>query len=593
MARMIPPLISAKAPKGEQLLFHRLKNDPSTREWIVFHSFDIRRHVSRTEGEADLVVVVPGVGVLCIEVKGCGVTRHDGLWTYEYGPPRISPVGPFSQAADAAHSLRQQLSRRDATLSPIIFYSAVFFTEIDFKERSIEWEPWQSVGKTELLRHPISQLVINVLEAAHAKMRSLRPVPSWYGERSRPGQVQVNALIHLMRPDFEYAVSSGPSAREVVEQSIRRFTEEQFHAIDLIEDNRRVLFKGPAGTGKTLLAVEAAGRAIRSGRSVALMCFNNLLGSWLKRETAVIAAEARDSHVDFYVGTLSAFMLKLAQVPVPNTEAQRFWRSELPALAVDALLADKHRSYEMLLLDEVQDMLSEQMLDVLELAVAGGLAAGRWAMFGDLEKQAIFANADAEPGLERLRARTAGSFTTCSLRINCRNSRNIADAVTLTSGLSPGYSRTLVEIDAPDVEPVFCRGATDQARQLASAIRKLLRSFPANQIVVLSMLGDRPTCVDETDGLLEGVRLLPFREEQADEAVIRYTSVHAYKGLEAAAVILTDIESIETDMAKSLVYVGMTRARIALVLLMNEKVRPQYDRLLMEGYRAARREGRA
>ena len=43
---------AAKAPAGERLLFQKLRDDPEARDWVVFHSFDIRRHVSRAQGEA-------------------------------------------------------------------------------------------------------------------------------------------------------------------------------------------------------------------------------------------------------------------------------------------------------------------------------------------------------------------------------------------------------------------------------------------------------------------------------------------------------------------------------------------------------------
>ncbi|MBK7063412.1 MAG: ATP-binding protein [Rubrivivax sp.] len=126
-------------------------------------------------------------------------------------------------------------------------------------------------------------------------------MPAWYGSQSRPTLRQLEAVLRLLRPDFEYTASARNDV-ELAEAAIRRFTDEQFEAIDHLEDNRRVLFKGPAGTGKTFLAIEAARRAVRAGRTVALLCFNSLLASWLKHEAESIAQEAKARALSFYVG---------------------------------------------------------------------------------------------------------------------------------------------------------------------------------------------------------------------------------------------------------------------------------------------------
>ena len=46
-------------------------------------------------------------------------------------------------------------------------------------------------------------------------------------------------------------------------------------------DNRAVLFTGPAGSGKTFLAMEAARRELAVGNRGRLICFNSLLGKRL------------------------------------------------------------------------------------------------------------------------------------------------------------------------------------------------------------------------------------------------------------------------------------------------------------------------
>jgi DNA polymerase III delta prime subunit len=592
VARMIPPQISAKAPKGEQLIFRKLRDDPRSRDWIVFHSFDIRRHSVRIEGEADLVVAVPGLGVLCIEVKGCGVSRHDGLWTYEYDPPRTSPVGPFRQASDASHSLRDYLFRRDASLAPLVFYSAVIFTEIEFDERSLEWDPWQVITKSTLLRNPISRVIERILESAHSKLAAIRPKLSWYGERSRPTAKHLESMSALMRGDFEYAAIGGIDL-DVAEESIRRFTEEQFDALDLLAENHRVLFKGPAGTGKTLLAIEAARRAVRAGKSTILVCFNNLLGSWLKRETAMICEEARALGVSFQVGTLSGLMLGLQKSAVPDSPDSDFWAVGLPLLATEALLTGDSSlpAHDVLIIDEAQDLLSDAMLDVLELVTRGGLSAGRWAIFGDFERQAIYAGLDGQSGLDRLRSRAGANFTTSPLRINCRNSPRIAEAVTLTSGLAPGYSRVLAETESSDVEPVFYKSVSHQVEQLATTLKHLLKKFPPDQIVVLSTRADVSSCAAGLAASNRELGLAPYKGDACSAIGVRYASVHSFKGLEAAAIVLTDIDSVDDAHGKSLLYVGMTRARHSLTMLINDRARGHYDRMLMDGYKTLMRKG--
>lgn len=590
MARMIPPLVAADAPKGERQLFAKLRDDPKAKDWLVLHSFDIRRHVARTEGEADMVIVVPGLGVLCVEVKGCGVVREGGLWTYTYVPPKTSTVGPFRQASQAAHSIRQYLAQKDSSLAALMFHSAVLFTEVDFADSSLEWEPWQIIGRTEFLRQPISSLVTRVLEAAHSRIRSRKPVPTWYGSQSRPTLRQLETVLRFMRPDFEY-VASARNGVELAEAAIRRFTDEQFEAIDHLEDNRRVLFKGPAGTGKTFLAIEAARRAVRDGRSVALLCFNSLLASWLKQEAESIAQEAKTRALSFYVGSLAGLMLSIVKINVPAPANQEFWGVELPMRAVDALLADGRDvpSFDLLLVDEAQDLLSEPLLDVMELLLCGGLGSGCWAMFGDFERQAIYADKSATLGLDSLRNRTADSVSTYRLRINCRNATRIAEAVTITSGMSPGYSRILNTADSADVEPVFYRSPSHQGDLLLATIAKLLKSFAPAEIVVLSMRADASSCVARQARNQTDWHFTSYREEPCDGVSIRFSSVHAFKGLEAAAVVLTDIEGIEDDQAKALLYVGMSRARLRLHVLMHERLRSSYDSMLDAGLKAALR----
>src|SRR5688572_6482619 len=113
MARMIPDVAPAMQSPGEAELFVRFRDEPGTGDWTVLHSFDLSEHVARVSGEVDFVVIVPGRGVLVLEVKAVqSIRRENGVWFLgkaEQGDPR----GPFKQAADAMHSLREAVSHRD------------------------------------------------------------------------------------------------------------------------------------------------------------------------------------------------------------------------------------------------------------------------------------------------------------------------------------------------------------------------------------------------------------------------------------------------------------------------------------------------
>jgi hypothetical protein len=579
MARMIPPSCSTKTPAGEKDLFNKLRDDPDTEGWVVLHSLDLKRHQSKIEGELDMVILVPSLGVLCVEVKGCDVSRQDGKWIYPY---ETSVEGPFKQASKAMHSLRTYLVNHDCSLSGLIFFSAVVFTRVDFDELSPEWHPWQYVNRRLLVRRPISLNISTVLQRAHEHVASRVGRYSWYNDAdSRPSEGQIRRMVALLRDNFEYAVSPRSDLKQL-EQMICRFTEEQFDALDLLAENHRVVFKGPAGTGKTLLAMEATRRAVEDGKTVLLLCYNSLLGDWLKAKTSSYS----DDSAQIRCSTFHSLLLEIACEKAGKAAGNEYWRKELPVRASDRLLDDKRPwpAYDMLVIDEAQDLLEDEYLDVLDLLVKGGLAGGKWAFFGDFERQAIYVSAGGEgamQGLEGLSDR-APRHVKSSLRINCRNAEPIAETLAITSGLVPGYKRVLHDIEGSDVDLLFHASTDAQELHLAEAIRNLRETFKAGEIVVLSMRGDESSCAGTASAGAIGARLVPIRQVQDGQA-IPFATIHAFKGLEAPAVIITDIENLNDEKTRALLYVGMSRARIRLYMLMNERCRGSYDRILDAG----------
>lgn len=580
MARMIPPDCPPDTPAGEAILFNKLRTDPGTGGWIVLHSLELRKHRTKSEGEIDMVILAPALGVLCLEVKGCEVTRRDGLWVYPYG---TSAEGPFRQASRAMHSLRDYLHSRDSSLGNLLFFSAVAFTRIDFSEDSPEWDSWQIIDSRLLARAPISQIVNRIFDRAHQHISSRPGSRSWYdGRRSRPTPDQVRRMAGLLRGNFECIVQPRRDVQHI-EESLLRLTQEQYDALDAIQDNERVVVKGLAGTGKTFLAIEAARRAVKEGKRTLVLCFNRLLGDWMR---ASMNAALGESGKLLRCQHLHGLMREIVGERLDVRNDRRFWSNDLPAAAIEQLLGDDRGlpQFDLLLVDEAQDLLTDDYMDVLDLLVVGGLAGGQWALFGDFERQAIYLSGGAQTASDmlmalRARAPAHASFT---LRVNCRNAGPIAEILTLACNVKPGYSRFLHDTEGASVDPLFWSDQQGQQRMLDYALSELRKVLHPDEIVVLSLNADEKSCAAELSAAGRN-RLVPFREvDRPEKGCIRYVSVHAFKGLEAAGIVITDIERLD-EHARSLLYVGMSRARVRLVLLMHEDCRKEYDRMLEAG----------
>jgi len=62
--------------------------------------------------------------------------------------------------------------------------------------------------------------------------------------------------------------------------------------------------------------------------------------------------------------------------------------------------------------------------------------------------------------------------------------------------------------------------------------------------------------------------------------IFGFATVQSYKGMESNYIMITDIEDLTSEIAKSLLYVGMSRARYGLILLIAESLRNDYRELL-------------
>lgn len=568
MARMIPPHIHPDTPSSERKVFERIRLDPETDDWVVLHSLGLSHRGSRPYGEIDFVVLVPNGGVVCLEVKGGRIRCEHGIWYSRdrYGREHALSRSPFQQVREAMFGLRDAVQARFGAMtgpSRLLYASAVVFPDVEAPPPTTEFERWEVIDVSDM-RGAISASVRRVLREEARRL----------GKDKRDAAATPKLLRELrnyLRPDFDTGVARLTTIHRS-EDRIVRLTEEQYDIIDLFEHNDRCFVEGAAGTGKTMLAVEFARRMASAGARIHVLCYNRLLGDWLARSTGGVVGGCitagtfhRQVRGMIMASSFAGEFIAAERMAQDTGRLDELFETAYP-LYGQLAIAESDLRADILILDEAQDLIGSAVLDVLNEWLVGGLAGGRWIMLGDFTRQAIFGSGPAGGAVRNLLSQYAPHYTTASLRRNCRNTRRIGEETALLSG----FESLPYRLDEEDCLPVDYRYWYDrnhQRRRLEELLSSLQADgIPSDEIVILSPRKYEFSVASQ----VSGSRVVPVEDlEQASDGV-RFSTIHAFKGLESPVVIICDIESLESEKERSLLYVGMSRARSHLILLLRE-----------------------
>jgi len=562
MSNMIPRILDPSIPSdGEKHLFSRLESDPETSNWTVLHSLNIAHHKTQVMGEIDFLVIIPNLCIFAIEVKAHRYVKfEDGLWHLgKSGKTEFR--GPFKQINDAVFSLVEYFKTKSTHLSNIPIFPLVIFTHTELQHNSIEWHPREVCSAREYRKTPISNLLVSREKSYRKELAKVKTAKWFSSNDSRPNNDDIKLVLEVVRPKIEHLPIS-TSLIKSLEEDMEFFTKEQFIALDAMADNQRVIYKGPAGVGKTILAMEAALRAANQDHKVLFLCKNKLLTHYLQEHS-------QHRNIDI----LSITQLLEAQVDKSfiksqDREKDNYWKVNLPQEAYTNLIG-KNAEYTFLVMDEAQDILiNEDWVDCIELFLKGGIASGKWNIFGDFELQnlySLFTNDDLLQNI-KFRANNVASF---NLTLNCRNLKEVSNLNFSLSGLTIPYSkylRTNKPISASKY--YFYSSEKDQFRKLRTQVTALLRSgFKPNDIVILSKVSELNSIAKKYFNDLSA-RAYEFSDKN-----VQFTSIHKFKGLEAPIIILTDFDEIETNASKKLLYVGASRATESVIYLLNDQIK--------------------
>ena len=596
MARMIPAHVSrfSRCPKklrAEKRIFDLLKDDPGAQEWTVLHSVGLDERFKkslRVHGEIDFVIIVPGEGIVCMEVKGGGLRRENGTWYRGQDPLRESP---YDQAKESMYAFRRHLTAKfGSDVCPTNFMLA--FPDIPAPLIGTEIKSCAVVDENDLADDEERALSRCIKKFAHEVLRTRGK--NGRGVRSpRPTPKQVDKIVEFLRGDFDRVVSTGASIRQT-EEKLLELTDEQYERLDSLEGNARCVIHGGAGTGKTMLALEYARRADRKGLKVLLVCYNKRLGGWLQKQTEGTNIKAGTCHgvARELIGSSTDAKEAFDRESGESVREELFARLQ-PKYGRRAL-EELGLLFDVLVVDEAQDVVHNRlMLDFLDCALFQGLGGGRWAIFGDFQRQALYHSELQEPAQAVSAFCDRDRMTVSSLNFNCRNTRCIAEANAALSGIDKQSLRFKTDTEpGQEVKCVYYKSDEELVASVTEILDGLVTKgeIDGEEVVILSPLRLK------NSGLWRQRALASYHFEEVGsesdsppgagsaQPTVKFSTIQAFKGLESPVVILVDIIDKMDDWEdkQSLLYVGTSRATSLLRVLVHENARGWFEPLMRQ-----------
>lgn len=559
---MIPEQLPKKASYAEKKVFKKLKKLPD--DYIVIYSLGLSKHIKKIQGEIDFVIICKR-GILCLEVKGGKVTRENGIWNVEARNGHKNQIeNPFLQASDNMYSLRNYLiekMKNEFYKENILFACAVVIPDTYFEAEGPDINSNELINTKKLKEYDIKEFIYNVFLYYNEKYQA-----KYLQSKTNLTKTMIDKITIILRGNLGYAKSLSFDLEETL-RTLIELTEEQKEILDKMIENDRIIIKGTGGTGKTVLLYEQTLRLAALGYKVIFVCYNKSLSQYLNNMLGNLNNTIKEN---IRISTLHAYMLeqlKMAQTEYAIKNTEEYFKEEVP----QDFLQINNEKYDVMLIDEAQDILNSTYVKCLEKILNGGLKDGSWYMCVD-EKQNLYNNTELQELLHYIKNEIRPTIT--RLTKNCRNTKQISN---FNYELTNIEQSTNENIYGNDVQKITYRYNNNQQDEVRNIIKNLQSQGIRNSEVVI--LSKRPYkySVFEGRNFLEDMStkieiIGEYNNRENTNEYIRFSTIRKFKGLECNVVILCDVDSVNDEESRMLNYVAVSRAKTLLYVLYKEGV---------------------
>ncbi len=528
------------------------------------------------EGEADLVIAHPDLGILVLEVKA-GIPSRDSHGRWFLGPVLLDE-SPFRQAEDNVHVLVRSLEAQAGWPSGLrpLFGHAVAFPDADLA----------SLPSGHVLLGPDADrrivLDARALEADASARAFVEHALAFYGaDGSRAaglGPEALRVLDELLAPTAR--LRRLVRGRIVDDRPLLVSATRQQRAILDQTRARRVEVIGPAGSGKSMLAAEKARRLAAEGYRTLLLCYNQPLATATGRDLADAAEAAARIGGELVVATfhrLAEVLAVRAGVLAPHgPRLPPGWFDALPGALAQAIDRLPDERFHAVVVDEGQDFDADWLLLAQQL-------------LRDPDEGVLWVFHD--PGQALRGPDVVGQLGLPVCQYLFQNLRNPGPVAALAARFYRGPEAVigLRELEeGPGGDEGRCVVVeAERGRATVEAVRRELHRLLADEgvrawdVAVLSggsaarsevwasrRFGNATLWNEalNVDGTSRGLPPEEVPDDPAESGVVLFETIRRFKGLERPVVVLCELPT-EGDRLDQLLYSALTRPTTQLVVI--------------------------